>query len=95
MSRQAYNEFFEFSINLDQLRGEYNEEQSDVWTCNWSRGLYAASKFYKRSFQDIQAQPPFLWIWQGKCMPKLKFFAWLLLVDRLNTRDVPRRRKNI
>ena len=50
MSTQAYNEFLEFRINLGQLRGEYNEEQSHVWTCNWSGGLYVASKFYKRSF---------------------------------------------
>jgi len=26
-------------------------------------------------------------------MPKIKFFTWLLLMDRLNTRDVLRRRK--
>ena len=26
-------------------------------------------------------------------MPKFNFFAWLLLVDRLNTRDILRRRK--
>jgi hypothetical protein len=25
-------------------------------------------------------------------MPKIKFFAWLLLVDRLNTRDMLQRR---
>jgi hypothetical protein len=25
-------------------------------------------------------------------MPQLKFFAWLLLVDHLNTRDILRRR---
>jgi hypothetical protein len=31
-------------------------------------------------------------IWKSKCVPKIKFFAWLLLNDRLNTRNMLRRR---
>jgi hypothetical protein len=33
------------------------------------------------------------WIWKSKCIPKIKFFAWLLLNDRLNTRNILRRRR--
>jgi hypothetical protein len=34
----------------------------------------------------------FSWLWKSKCTPKLKFFWWLVLVDRLNTRNMlPRR----
>jgi len=33
------------------------------------------------------------WIWKTKCVPRVKFFAWLLLNDRLNTRNILRRRK--
>jgi hypothetical protein len=32
------------------------------------------------------------WIWKSKCVPKIKFFTWLLLNDRLNTRNISRRR---
>ena len=34
----------------------------------------------------------FAWIWKGKNTPKIKFFCWLLLSDRLNTRNMLRRR---
>jgi hypothetical protein len=33
------------------------------------------------------------WIWKSKCVPTIIFFAWLLLNDRLNTRNILRRRK--
>jgi hypothetical protein len=32
------------------------------------------------------------WIWKSKCIPKIKFFAWLLLNDKLNTRNMLRGR---
>jgi hypothetical protein len=32
------------------------------------------------------------WIWKSKCVPKIKFFSWLLLNDRLNIRNILRRR---
>lgn len=28
------------------------------------------------------------WIWESKCTMKIKVFGWLLLIDRLNTRDM-------
>ena len=34
-----------------------------------------------------------VWIWKTKCVPKTNFFAWLLLNDRLNTRNILKRRK--
>jgi hypothetical protein len=34
-----------------------------------------------------------IWIWKSKCIPTVKFFTWLLLNDRLNTRNVLKRRK--
>ena len=43
--------------------------------------------------------PPFhhwllvLWLWKSKYIPRIKlFFMWLLFNDRLNTRDILRRR---
>lgn len=31
-------------------------------------------------------------MWKSKCTPRVKFFAWLVLVDRLNTKTMLRRR---
>jgi hypothetical protein len=37
---------------------------------------------------------PFIWIWESKCANKIKVFTWLLLMDRLNVRNIPRRKKH-
>jgi hypothetical protein len=31
-------------------------------------------------------------IWKSKCTPRIKFFTWLILVDRLNTKTMLRKR---
>jgi hypothetical protein len=33
-----------------------------------------------------------LWIWESRCSNKLKVFTWLLLMDRLNTRNILKRK---
>ena len=43
-------------------------------------------------FRNIVPQEAFKWIWKSKCSPKIKFFCWLLFSDRLNTRNMLRRR---
>jgi len=53
---------------------------------------YSSSKFYALVFQNMNVQQTFSWLWKSKCTPRIKFFGWLLLVDRLNTRNMLRRR---
>ena len=43
-------------------------------------------------FQHVHSSPIFKKLWKSKCTPRLKFFAWLLFVDRLNTRSMLVRR---
>jgi hypothetical protein len=90
MSRPAYNEFVLFKEELEPLRND--TDQKDIWVWHWTGGLYTSRMFYKQHFKDVLAPAPFSWIWKAKCMPKINFFAWLLLVDRLNTRYMLRRR---
>jgi hypothetical protein len=90
MSRPAYNEFVLFKEELEPLRND--TYQTDIWVWHWTGGLYTSRMFYKQHFKDVLAPAPFRWIWKAKCMPKIKFLVWLLLVDRLNTRDMLRRR---
>jgi hypothetical protein len=90
ISRVAYNEYLIFKEDLDSLRSD--TDQTDVWICNWNGGLYSSRQYYKHQFLQVIPPPPFCWIWKAKCMPRINFFAWLLLADRLNTRDILRRR---
>ena len=64
---------------------------SDDWYFIWG-SIYSSSKFYHMCYRIIIPHQAFLWIWKAKSTPKLKFFCWLLLSDRLNTRNMLRRR---
>lgn len=90
MTRDAYNEFLDFQTALGSL--PHSQDQPDTWTYIWNNDRYSSSKFYQHHFATVIPPAPLLWIWKSKCMPRVKFFAWLLLVDRLNTRNVLRRR---
>jgi len=40
----------------------------------------------------VKADEAFGWLWKAKCPIKFKMFGWLLMVDRLNTRNMLKRR---
>src|SRR3954470_9174420 len=64
----------------------------DSWDTIWQRGRLVSSAFYLFCFRDEVADTAFQWIWKSSCTNKWKVFAWLLLSDRLNTRNMLRRR---
>lgn len=43
---------------------------------------------YKFVFVGLQVLASFKLLWKAKCMPRIKFFAWLMLMDQLNTKDM-------
>lgn len=53
--------------------------------------MFYASKAYKRLIGHREIHPIFKWIWSSKCQMKHKVFFWLVLRDRINTRDLLRR----
>lgn len=89
LSAQAYEEF---ELLQGQLQGmNYDENGIDKWTPIWGN-KYSSRRFYSYIFDAIEAHPVFKKIWKSKCTPRIKFFAWLILVDRLNTKDMLQRR---
>ena len=53
------------------------------------------SRRYYRSFastKNLQVPRIFKILWSSKCTQRIKFFTWLLLVDRLNTKTMLLRR---
>jgi hypothetical protein len=66
----------------------------DIWTYPWGAS-YSSSQYYKYCFSQLKPHDAFLWIWKSKCTPRVKFFTWLVLSDRLNTRNMLRRRNLI
>jgi len=91
MSRQAYNELLELEQVLASMPYTASEEK-DSWSFIWGQQRYSSSKYYRYQFRSIQPHKALIWIWKTKCVPKIKFFTWLLLNDRLNTKNMLRRR---
>ena len=81
-------------IRLQQiLQNHSDEEAKDCWTWRLNgKGQYTAKKFYKLVHDPIQANPLLNWIWKSCCILKTKVFAWLVIMDRLNTKDMLIRR---
>jgi hypothetical protein len=90
LSGQAYQEFQEMQelIELTLVL----PEAKDTWSYIWGNSTYTASKFYHFPYKNFQPPRPFIWIWESKCCNKLKVFVWLLLMDRLNVRNILRRK---
>jgi hypothetical protein len=44
------------------------------------------------SFSAIQAPALFKWIWKSKVSKKIKIFIWLLFRDRINSRNLLKRK---
>ena len=66
--------------------------KNDVWSFIWGTQNYSSRKFYALAFQSMQVPSSFTWLWKSKCTPRIKFFGWLILVDRLNTRGMLKQR---
>jgi hypothetical protein len=71
---------------------DFSNDSHDTWTYDWGAATYTSSAYYKFCFRECTTHVSFLWLWKSKCTLKLKFFWWLVLVDRLNTRNMLRRR---
>jgi hypothetical protein len=90
LSPQAHDEFLELQDWLQHIN--YDPIAVDVWTFQWGNSKYSSRKFYQLAFQQLEAHPIFSWLWKSGCTPRVKFFGWLIMVDRLNTKTMLRRR---
>lgn len=92
LSQDAFSEFEQVQDLIDGW--PFSPDDNDTWTYIWGNGTYSSQKLYKMAYQsqNIDTHPAFKWLWKAGCTPRIKFFGWLVLVDRLNTKDMLRRR---
>lgn len=64
----------------------------DLWTFLWSSGKFSIAKAYEHLSGHSQIHPGFKWIWNSNCQNKHKVFAWLIMKDKLSTRELLRRK---
>jgi hypothetical protein len=89
LSEEALDELVSLQNQLQAI--DYDENAIDKWMPIWG-SQYTSRKYYKHVFKYIDAHAAFKMIWKSKCSPRIKFFAWLILVDRLNTKTMLQRR---
>jgi hypothetical protein len=86
LSNEAWQEY---QALQDIIQGiQITEGEKDCWKYIWGKSEYSSSKFYNLHFNSIEPPRPFIWIWDSKCSNKIRVFGWLLLMDRLNVRNI-------
>jgi len=70
-----------------------NELEKDVWTYSAQSSTYRVRTTYKLLMGHQPAQPDLKWLWKSYCQPKHRVFFWLLMKDRLSTKNILKRRK--
>ena len=90
LSQLAAAQFQEIQ-NLIQWRN-WDENGNDTWTYNWGSPRFSSKKAYGALVGNTAASPLFRWLWASSNLGQHKFFFLLLLRDRLNTRNLLRRK---
>jgi hypothetical protein len=88
LSQQAFQELSEFKSVGNQALLRIAESESDSWSYIWGNNTFSVNKAYKLMCGSQPTPPHFSWIWNSSCQARHKFFFWLLLLDRLNTRNL-------
>jgi hypothetical protein len=88
---EAFQEYQQMQQIIQQI--QISTQNKDTWHYIWGKNRYTSAKFYHFPYRN-EPPPPFIWIWDSKCSNKLRVFVWLLLMDRLNVRNILKRKKH-
>jgi hypothetical protein len=66
--------------------------EHDTWKYIWGSEFYSSKKCYNHLIGSQPVHLAFKWLWKSHCQSKNKVFYWLLLRNRLNTRELLRRK---
>ena len=89
LSQQAHAQM----LMLQELLNETNTNgDSDKWVYIWNSNKFSIKKTYRHLSGHQVVHPVFKWLWACSCQSKHKVFFWLLLKDRISTRELLRRK---
>jgi hypothetical protein len=90
LSPQAVDEYLAFPELMRNLHNSTTVK--DKWTYSWVNSTFTSSKLYSLTSQSIQPPAAFNLIWQSKVTKKLKVFVWLVFRDRINSKNILKRK---
>jgi hypothetical protein len=89
LSNEAYEQFL---LLQDMVQTLQLNNDADQWTYIWGSNIFTANKAYNSLIGSSPVHPIYKWLWKSACQNKRKFFFWLVLKDRLSTRELLRRK---
>lgn len=90
LSQQAHDQLQ--SLQLLRLEAN-NSDQNDRWSYIWHSGAFSVKKAYSNLSGHIIIHQAYSWLWESSCQSKHKVFFWLVLKDRISTRELLRRKR--
>jgi hypothetical protein len=92
ISQDTYEQLLTLAEDLNALP---TSDQQDIWTYSWGSPMFSPTKAYKHLIGTRQVHPCFKWLWKSSAQKKHKVFFWLLLKDRLSTRNILKRKNRV
>lgn len=92
LTTQAYQKFQQLGDICDDLRSSDHINSIDTWSYIWGSQKISTEKAYNVLVGVKTVPPQFQWIWKCSCQPKHKILFWMVLHDRVNTRNLLRRK---
>ena len=89
LSTEAYHHFQQLVHSFQNFQ---LQQASDLWSYIWGLSIYSSSRAYQFLVGHQHVHRCYSWLWRSACQPKRKVFFWLLLKDRISTRQSLRRR---
>lgn len=81
-----FREFLELWTSLRNFQLQEGIEDDITWKHSAS-GLYSAASAYKAQFLGLTRSPMLSTVWKAWAPPKIKFYAWLAMQNRVWTAD--------
>jgi hypothetical protein len=91
LSDEAFDQLLLLAQALEYLQ---ISDLEDVWSYSWGTS-FSPKKVYHHLIGSRQVHPSFKWLWKALVQKRHKAFFWLLLNDRLSTRNILRCKNQI
>lgn len=88
----SYQAYTQFNMVQEMINSRVATEDKDQWLYSWTSPQYSSRKMYKLLMGSSSAHIIFKNLWSTACRLRHKIFYWLLLQDRLNTRNLLHRK---
>lgn len=91
LSQVAYDQVLNIQQKMENA--VITEAVNDVWSYSRGAPRFKSAVAYRKLLGHQYVDHAFRWLWKSSCQPKHKVFFWLLLKDRLSTRNILRRKQ--